>query len=67
MEPNLSKQIRLDMWLVGRSMFVGFWLRMITMFMPDFARNAAEAAFLPLKTMLMGVNTTLGTIEETVK
>ncbi len=67
MEPNLSKQIRLDMWLVGRSMFVGFWLRMVTMFMPDFARNAAEAAFLPLKTMLMGVNTTLGTIEETVK
>ncbi len=67
MEPNLSKQIRLDMWLVGRSMFVGFWLRMITMFMPDFARNAAEAAFLPLKTMLMGVNTTLTTIEETVK
>ncbi len=67
MEPNLSKQIRLDMWLVGRSMFVGFWLRIITMFMPDFARNAAEAAFLPLKTMLMGVNTTLGTIEETVK
>jgi len=67
MEPNLSKQIRLDMWLVGRSMFVGFWLRMITLFMPDFARNATEAAFLPLKTMLMGVNTTLGTIEETVK
>ncbi len=67
MEPNLSKQIRLDMWLVGRSMFVGFWLRMITMFMPDFARNAAEVAFLPLKTMLMGVNTTLTTIEETVK
>ncbi len=67
METNLSKKIRLDMWLVGRSMFVGFWLRMITMFMPDFARNAAEAAFLPLKTMLMGVNTTLTTIEETVK
>jgi len=67
MEPNLSKQIRLDMWLVGRSMFVGFWLRIVTVFMPDFARNAAEAAFLPLKTLLLGVNKTLQTIEDNVK
>lgn len=66
MEPNLSKQIRLDLWLAGRSMFVGFWLRMITVFMPDFARNATETALLPMTAILTKVNTTIENIESTV-
>ena len=66
-EPRLQKKIRLDLYLATKSIFIGFWLRLTTMFMPDFVRGPIEAAFAPFQALLQNLNRTMDQMEEKVK
>lgn len=66
-EPRLQKKIRLDLYLATKSIFIGFWLRLTTMFMPDFVRGPLEATFAPFRALLENLNRTMEQIEEKVK
>ncbi len=66
-EPRLQKKIRLDLYLATKSIFVGFWLRLTTMFMPDFVRGPLEATLAPFHALLENLNRTMEQIEEKVK
>ncbi len=65
-EPRLSKQIRMDLYLASKSIFVGFWLRLVTLFIPDFLRNTIEVGLAPFQLMIQQVNSKMEMIEEQV-
>lgn len=65
-EPRLSKQIRMDIYLASKSIFIGFWLRLVTLFIPDFLRNTIDVALVPFQLMISQVNDKMEMIEEQV-
>jgi hypothetical protein len=66
-EPQLAKRIRLDVYMASKSIFIGFWLRMLTIFMPDFARKMFDATAAPFKALLEQINQKMETFEKTAE
>lgn len=66
-EPQLAKRIRLDLYMASKSIFIGFWLRMLTIFMPDFTRKMFEATAAPFKTLIEQINQKMETFEQSVE
>lgn len=63
-EPQLSKQLRLDIFKAGKSMFVGFWLWAFATFSPDFVRAPLEAGVGPFRALVDSVNQRIGDFQE---
>lgn len=55
-EPQLSKQLRLDIFKAGKSMFIGFWLWAFATFSPDFVRAPLEAGIGPFRALVDSIN-----------
>jgi len=66
-EPQLAKRIRLDLYMASKSIFIGFWLRMLTIFMPDFARKIFDATAAPFKALIEQINQKMETFEAAVE
>lgn len=66
-EPQLAKKIRLDLFMASKSIFIGFWLRMLTIFMPDFARKTFELTAAPFKALIEQINQKMETFEAAIE
>lgn len=66
-EPQLAKKIRLDLFMASKSIFIGFWLRMLTIFMPDFARKTFELTAAPFKALIEQINQKMENFEAAVE
>ena len=63
-EPQLAKRLRTDVFMAGKSMMVGFILRMFATFAPDFIRGPIEAGVGRFRSLIDRVNETIGTFQE---
>lgn len=63
-EPQLSKQLRLDIFKAGKSMFIGFWLWAFATFSPDFVRAPLEAGIGPFRALVDSINQRIEVFQE---
>lgn len=63
-EPNLANQLRTDIFLSGKSIFIGFILRVFTIVAPDFIRKQFNEMLKPVNDLYGRINEQLEKIEE---
>ncbi len=63
-EPNLSRQLRLQMFMSGKSMVIGFFLRIFSIVAPDFIRKSFDSMLKPVNDLYDRLNEQLEKLEE---
>ena len=65
--PQIREQLQDDIFRASKSFFAGFLLWIFATFSPDFIRAPFEAALIPIRKIVDGINATIDNLEEQAK